>query len=154
MTMLDRMRRHKGWLKWSLAIVVLAFIFLYIPSFLDEPGAAGLNDVVASVDGRNITVARFRRTYQQQMQSYRAAYGGNVDEQLLKQLGLDQRIVQQMIEEETALAEAARLGISATDEEVRERIAELPGAPGERPFHRRRAVPAAAADAEPADAPG
>ena len=41
MTMLDRMRRHKGWLKWSLAIVVLAFIFLYIPSFLDEPGARG-----------------------------------------------------------------------------------------------------------------
>ncbi len=127
MTMLDRMRRHKGWLKWSLAIVVLAFIFLYIPSFLDEPGAAGLNDVVASVDGRNITVARFRRNYQQQMQSYRAAYGGNVDEKLLKQLGLDQRIVQQMIEEETALAEARRLGISATDEEVRERIAVLPG---------------------------
>jgi peptidyl-prolyl cis-trans isomerase D len=127
MTMLDRMRRHKGWLKWSLAVVVLAFIFLYIPSFLDEPGAAGLNDVVASVDGRNITVARFRRTYQQQMQSYRAAYGGNVDERLLKQLGLDQRIVQQMIEEETALAEAKRLGISATDEEVRERIAVLPG---------------------------
>ena len=126
MTMLDRMRRHKGWLKWSLAIVVLAFIFLYIPSFLDEPGAAGLNDVVASVDGRNITVARFRRTYQQQMQSYRAAYGGNVDEKLLKQLGIDQRIVQQMIEEETALAEAARLGITATDEEVRERIAQLP----------------------------
>jgi len=127
MTMLDRMRRHKGWLKWSLAIVVLAFIFLYIPSFLDEPGAAGLNDVVASVDGRDITVARFRRTYQQQMQSYRAAYGANVDDRLLKQLGLDDRIVQQMIEEETALAEAARLGISATDEEVRERIAVLPG---------------------------
>jgi peptidyl-prolyl cis-trans isomerase D len=127
MTMLDRMRRHKGWLKWSLFIVVLAFIFLYSPSFLDEPGAAGLNDVVASVDGRKITVARFRRVYQQQMQSYRSAYGGNVDEKLLKQLGLDQRIVQQMIEEETALAEAKRLGVSATDEEVRERIAVLPG---------------------------
>ena len=34
MTMLDRMRRHKGWLKWSLAAVVLTFIFLYIPSFM------------------------------------------------------------------------------------------------------------------------
>ena len=38
MTMLDRMRRHKGWLKWSLAVVVLAFIVLYIPSFLDSRG--------------------------------------------------------------------------------------------------------------------
>ena len=34
MTMLDRMRRHKNWLKWSLALVVLAFVLLYIPSFL------------------------------------------------------------------------------------------------------------------------
>lgn len=126
MTMLDRMRRHKSWLKWSLAIVILAFVILYIPSFLG-PGRAGNNDVVASVEGRQITVGRFRQAYQRQMQAYRAQFGGNVDEKMLKQLGIDQRIVQQMIEEETALAEAARLGISATDEEVRTRIATMPG---------------------------
>ncbi len=126
MTMLDRMRRHKSWLKWSLAIVILAFVILYIPSFLG-PGRAGNNDVVASVEGREITVGRFRQAYQRQMQAYRAQFGGNVDEKMLKQLGIDQRIVQQMIEEETALAEASRLGISATDEEVRTRIATMPG---------------------------
>jgi peptidyl-prolyl cis-trans isomerase D len=126
MTMLDRMRRHKSWLKWSLAIVILAFVILYIPSFLG-PGRAGNNDVVASVEGREITVGRFRQAYQRQMQAYRAQFGGNVDEKMLKQLGIDQRIVQQMIEEETALAEASRLGISATDEEVRIRIATMPG---------------------------
>src|SRR5512141_2570268 len=99
MTMLDRMRRHKNWLKWSLAIVVLAFILLYIPDFLRNPAAgANLHDVVASVDGHDITVARFRRQYNQQMQAYRSAYGGNVDEKLLKQLGIDQRVVQQMID--------------------------------------------------------
>src|SRR5215212_9529808 len=127
MTMLDQMRRHKGWLKWSLAIVVVSFILLYIPSFLGQDASgAGNNDVVASVEGRDITVGRFRRLYQQQMNAYRSAYGGKVDERLLKQLGIEQRIVQQMIEEETALAEAERLGISATDEEVRARIAALP----------------------------
>jgi peptidyl-prolyl cis-trans isomerase D len=126
MTMLDRMRRHKGWLKWSLAVVVLAFILLYIPSFLQTDARAGSNQVVASVDGRDITADRFRRVYQQQMQQYRSAYGANVDERMLKQLGIDQRIVQQMLEEETALVEASKLGITATDEEVRERIAVLP----------------------------
>ena len=126
MTMLDRMRRHKGWLKWSLAIVILAFIVLYIPSFL-RSDAAGNNDVVASVEGRDITVARFRQAYQRQMQAYRAQFGGNVDEQMLKQLGIDQRIVQQMIEEEAALAEAGKLGIRTSDEEVRARIASMPG---------------------------
>jgi peptidyl-prolyl cis-trans isomerase D len=124
--MLDRMRRHKGWLKWSLAIVILAFIVLYIPSFLNRD-VAGNNSVVASVDGRDITVARFRRVYQQQMQQYRAQFGANADEKLLKQLGIDQRVVQQMIEEEAALAEAKRLSITATDEEVRERIRTMPG---------------------------
>src|SRR4029450_3622782 len=127
MTMLDRMRRHRSWLKWSLAIVVVSFVLLYIPSFLNDStqGAAG-NAVVATVDGRDITAAPFRRVYQQQIQQYRQSYGANVDERLLKQLGIDQRIVQQMIQEEASLAEAARLGITASDAEVRERILALP----------------------------
>src|SRR5512145_1787312 len=123
MTMLDRMRRHKGWLKWSLAIVVVTFVALYIPSFMDNPAGAGNQDVVATVDGRDITVGRFRRMYQQQMLAYRNAYGSNMDDRLLRQLGIEQRVVQQMIEEEVALSEAGRLGIRASDEEVRGRIA-------------------------------
>src|SRR3954464_6546562 len=98
MTMLDRMRRHRGWLKWSLAIVVVSFVLLYIPSFMKD-GAQGAanNAVVADVDGREITAAQFRRVYQAQMQQYRQSYGANVDERLLKQLGIDQRIVQQLV---------------------------------------------------------
>ena len=126
MTMLDRMRRHKNWLKWSLAIVVIAFVWLYIPSFMDNPAGAGNRDVVASVGGRDITVARFRRAYQQQLQQYRQAYGAQFDDRLLRQLGIEQRIVQQMIEEELALAEADRLGIKASDEEIRARIMSFP----------------------------
>ena len=30
MTMLDKMRRHKSWLKWSLILVCLAFVVFYI----------------------------------------------------------------------------------------------------------------------------
>src|SRR5450759_3765574 len=128
MTMLDRMRRHKNWLKWSLAIVVVSFVLLYIPSFMGAgaPGVAAGNAVVADVEGRQITATQFRRVYQQQMQAYRQSYGANVDDRLLKQLGIDQRIVQQMIQEEASLAEAKRLGIKASDAEVRERILSLP----------------------------
>jgi peptidyl-prolyl cis-trans isomerase D len=127
MTMLDRMRRHKNWLKWSLVIVVVAFILLYIPNFLaNDPAGAGTRDVVASVEGRDITVAQFRRNYQQQIQAFRRAYGGNVDDRMLKQMGIDRRILQQLIDEEAGLAEARRLGITTSDEEVRARILALP----------------------------
>ncbi len=127
MTMLDRMRRHKNWLKWSLAIVVVAFVALYIPSFLeDTANSAGPNGVVATVEGRDITVTRFRRAYVTQLNAFRNAYGGNLDERFLRQMGIEQRIVQQLIEEEAALAEAGRQGITASTAEVRARILSLP----------------------------
>ena len=110
MTMLDRMRRHKGWLKWSLALVVLAFIIFYIPSFLQEPAMTGVgaapSEVVAEVEGRPVTVGEFRQRYNAQLQAYRAAYGGGLSDQLLRQLGIEQQILQQMIDEQAALIEA------------------------------------------------
>ena len=131
MTMLDRMRRHRNWLKWSLGLVVLAFIIFYIPDFLGSGGswsggAPGLRDAVAEVEGRPITVAEFRRAYYAQLQAYRNAYGGSLNEQLLKQLGVDRQILQQLVDEQAALAEAERLGIRVSDAEVRERIVRVP----------------------------
>jgi len=41
MTMLDRMRRHQSWLKWSLGLVVLAFIVFYIPDFVGQRTPVG-----------------------------------------------------------------------------------------------------------------
>src|SRR5919197_2438587 len=127
MTMLDRMRQHRNWLKWSLALVVLSFVIFYIPEFLRSTGAdAAAGETIANVAGHEITAGEFRRTYQAQLQAYRASYGGNMSEQLLKQLGIDQQILQQLVEERAALAEAERLGIEATDEEVRQRIFSMP----------------------------
>src|SRR4029079_4978514 len=114
MTMLARMPRHKNWLKWSLGLVCLAFVIFYIPDFLRGSGAdAAAGDTLAKVQGREITAGEFRRTYQAQLQAYRTAYAGNMSDQLLKQLGIDQQILQQMVDERAALAEAERLGIEA-----------------------------------------
>jgi peptidyl-prolyl cis-trans isomerase D len=125
MTMLDRMRRHKNWLKWSLAIVCLAFVVFYVPAFLVSREAASA-DVVASVDGREISTSEFRKAYQRQLSDYRARFGGNVSDQLLRQLGIDQQILQQMIDEQTIISAAARAGITVTDTEVAQRILTLP----------------------------
>lgn len=130
MTMLDRMRQHRNWLKWSLALVCLAFVVFYIPDFLS--GAAGTmptspTDTVATVNGHEIRSDEFIRTYQAQMQAYRSAYGGQMSDQLLKQLGIDQQILQQLVDERAALSEAERVGITATDAEVAQRIYAIPG---------------------------
>jgi peptidyl-prolyl cis-trans isomerase D len=127
MTMLDRMRRHKAWLKWSLALVVLTFVVFYIPSFLDTTSAgAAPSEVLAEVEGEQITVRDFQRRYTAQLQAYRNAYGAQLSEQLLRQLGIEQQILQQMVDEEAMVAEARRQGIRVNDVEVRQRILAIP----------------------------
>ena len=131
MTMLDRMRRHKGWLKWSLGLVVLAFVVFYIPSFLDDPTAIGMGaspgEVIAEIDGRDVTAGQFRQRYNAQIQAYRTAYGSNLSDQLLRQLGIQQQILQQMIDEQATFVEAERQGITVSDEELAQQIFAIPG---------------------------
>ena len=127
MTMLDRMRRHKGWLKWSLALVIFAFVFLYVPGLMDQTGGAGLpSDVIARVGDQEISLADFQQIYTRQLQAYRLESGGEISEEVLRSLGIDRQILQQMIDGHAALAEAERLGLQVSDAEVRERILTLP----------------------------
>ncbi len=127
MTMLDRMRRHKGWLKWSLALVVLTFVVFYIPDFMTTSTGAAPGEVLADVEGEPITVGQFTRRYNAQVNAYRNAYGGQMNDQLLKQLGIDRQILQQLVDEEAMVAESRKQGITVSDVEIRERILSLPG---------------------------
>jgi peptidyl-prolyl cis-trans isomerase D len=127
MTMLDRMRRHKAWLKWSLALVVLTFVVFYIPDFLTTNTGAAPSEVLAEVEGEPITVGTFTRRYNAQLTNYRNAYGGQMNDQLLKQLGIDRQILNQLVDEEAMVAESRKQGITVSDTEIRERILALPG---------------------------
>jgi peptidyl-prolyl cis-trans isomerase D len=129
MTMLDRMRRHKGWLKWSLAVVVLTFVLLYIPDFVQTTPTgtgAGPREVIAEVDGRPLTAGDFQQRYLTQVQSYRTQLGGAVSDQLLRQLGIDRQILNQMIDEQVALIEAEQNGITVSDDELAQQIFAIP----------------------------
>lgn len=131
MTMLDRMRRHKGWLKWSLGLVVLTFVAFYATDFVRDqnmvaPGAASPTDVVAEIEGIDLTAGDFQRRYLNQVQMYQAQYGGSIDEQMLRRLGVPNQILDQMIEEEAALLEAERQGLEVSDEELAQQIFSIP----------------------------
>jgi peptidyl-prolyl cis-trans isomerase D len=130
MTMLDRMRRHRGWLKWSLAVVAAAMVAFFIPQDWMQPtqtvGAAP-GEVIAEVDGHDLTAGEFQQRYIQQIQAYRTQFGGSLNNQLLRQLGVDQQILTQMIDEQVALLEAERHGITVSDEELAQQIFSIPG---------------------------
>jgi len=130
MTMLDHMRRHRGWLKWSLALVVLTFIIFYIPDFLrrDSSTAGAMSrETVASVNGHELTAGEFQQRYVALMQNYQQQFGGSMNAQLLRQLGIDQQVLSQMVDEQVAVLEAERQGIRVSDDELAQRIFAIPG---------------------------
>ena len=125
--MLDRMRQHKRWLKWSLGLVVLAFIAI-IPGVSMSPVTDPTlpSNVIARVGEHEISLLQFQQIYMQQLNNYRLQSGGDVSEEILRSLGIDRQILQQLIDEYAAITEAERLGLVVGDAEVRERIITLP----------------------------
>lgn len=116
------MRRHRGWLKYMLLLVVLAFIILYIPAFQDAD-AGGPGEVVARVGGEAVTAAEFQRAYLRERQ--RLA-GGGMDPAMLEQLGLRDQVLQMLIDRKLVVQEARRLGLGVDDETVAREIARAP----------------------------
>lgn len=126
MTMLDSMRRHRGWLKWILFFICITFVVFYIPGFLDGSAGSGMpGEAVAKVEGQPITVRDFTTQLNRRMQMFRGQ-GGNISDQMLKQLGIDRQVLQELIDEQAMLAEANRLGLNVNDAEVRAQILNFP----------------------------
>ena len=147
MTMLDRMRRHKGWLKWSLAIVALALVIFLVPEFSPfSSGVVSRAQAVADVSGTPITVGEYQRVLNNRLQQFRSQ-GGNLSSDMLKQLGIDRQVLQSLIDQRAVEAEARRRGISVTDAEVRAFILNMPAFQRERTIRRLRALPRRAAGA-------
>ena len=140
MTMLDRMRRHRG-LKWSLGLVAVTMVIFFIPQDYLQPttsvGAAP-GEAIAEVDGRELKAGDFQQRYLLRMQNYRNQFGAGMNEQLLRQLGVDQ----QVLADDRRAGGADRSG--ARDRRQRRGLAQADlrdsAAAGERAFHRRGAL--------------
>src|SRR5215213_2545120 len=111
MTMLDRMRRHRGWLKWIMGIVAVAMTAFFVP-WGDK--TVQLDEAVADVNGTAITAGEFRRELNQRLQQFQAQGGSSLPAETLKQLGFDSQVLSQLIDRKAIEAEARRRGLRAT----------------------------------------
>ncbi len=112
--------------------MVLAFVVFFIPQdFLQTGTGDGWRrrraKSIAEVEGRQLTAGDFQQRYAVQVQQYRTQFGGTMNDQLLRQLGVDQQVLTQMVDEQVALIEAERQGIKVSDEELAQQIFAIPG---------------------------
>ncbi|MBI4456383.1 MAG: peptidylprolyl isomerase [Acidobacteria bacterium] len=128
--MLDWMRRTRKRLNWILWLVIIGLGAGMVLLFVDRPGPTDIplgHEEVASVDGHPITAQEFRQTYSRMYDIYRQAYNLNSsNSNVLKALGLDKQVLNQLVSSQVILLEADKMGISATDEEVFDVIRKIP----------------------------
>ena len=116
MTMLDRARRHKNWLKWSLAVVVLTFVPSSSFPIWSRPLRRHECRRAKSLP-RSTGHHRDRWRLQQRYVSHpcvRQQFGGSLNDQLLRQLASDQQIPSLDDRRAGCLTEAEQNGITVT----------------------------------------
>lgn len=122
--MLSFMRKNaKSWIvKLLFIIIILVFVFFYGYSDLRK----GKETVLASVGSKKITVGEYQEAYKNMLQFYRNIYQGKLSEDMIRQMGLKQKALENLIERELMLQEAGRMKLAATTDEVRANIMKTP----------------------------
>lgn len=126
--MLRTMRESMKYLQWTLWLVVAVFVlFIFFDFGGFGPGATGaVSRNAASVGNMGISMQDFEREYRGLEDRMRQQLGANYDPEVfgsrIPAQALDRLVTQRIL-----AAEAESLGISVTDEELREAIRAIPG---------------------------
>jgi peptidyl-prolyl cis-trans isomerase D len=117
-----RKRARSTWIKAIFLIIVVVFIFWGVGGSI----GGGRIDVVANVNGREITLREFQRAYENVKSAYREVYKERFTADLLNTLNLRQQTLDQLIDARLLEQEALRVGFRVDDEEVRHAIKDMP----------------------------
>ncbi len=128
--MLPLFRRKKSWVKYVMSVVIVAlaattvFLFVGTPTgFMTGVGAQN----VAEVGDYSITAKDFSRHYQRVYDSYNQMYNlANQPPEIVRQLGIGQNALNQLVSQYALVAEAEEQGIKVAPAELARTIRELP----------------------------
>ncbi len=121
--MLNVMRKHAGsWMiKVILFAIVIVFVFWGVGSFRSREAST-----VATVNGEIITVADFRRAYNNLIDQYRQRFGSSLNDGMIEMLNVKSQALNQLIDRAILLQEAQKLGLRVADAEVADSVMRTP----------------------------
>jgi peptidyl-prolyl cis-trans isomerase D len=121
---LDVMRRQKKLLMGLLlAPLILGLVAYLIPGLPGGVWGTGVDSAALATVGKvDIPAATFKNQYQRFLRNNRLPN----DRQFLRTLQIEQQILKQLIDKELISAEARRLGIDATANEIQQKVLSLP----------------------------
>jgi len=122
--MLDNLRKNaSGWLaKILIALLIASFAAWGVA----DQFTGGQEQVLASVEDRDITLREFRSVYQSQLNALSRQRGERITTQEAREAGLHGRILDQMVDRTLLDAHARRLGFSVSQDAVTRSVTSSP----------------------------
>jgi parvulin-like peptidyl-prolyl isomerase len=119
--MLRFMRKYAtGWLvKGLFGVIIIVFIFWGVGSF------RGGEKVIAEVGPYKISYEEYQDAYKNIFNTYRLMYKDKLDENLLKELKIKEKVMDELINRHLLLSKAKDLGIKISDAEFDEYIGNI-----------------------------
>lgn len=114
--MLRYLRENTGnWIiKMFLGIIVIVFVFLGVGSF-----GTNQDDSVATINDEPITLKEYQQVYRSIMAQLQARFGNSLNDDLIKAFNVKQQALDTLIEQKLLLAEADKLDIVVSEQELR-----------------------------------
>jgi peptidyl-prolyl cis-trans isomerase D len=113
------MRKHAGsWLiKVMLGAIVVVFVLWGVGSWTSQRSGR-----VATVNGDTITIDEYRITYKRLIDQVRQSFGNNANEELIRSLQLEQKALDQLVDNLLVRQAASELGMQVSDEDLSQSI--------------------------------
>src|ERR1700686_3461088 len=128
--MLKLMRDSFQHLKWILVAIVAVFIlFIFVDWGAGGAGSGGPVDqraYAARVNGETISYREFDRALYYTEKNYEQMYRQPLSPDMIAQMGLPKQVLDSLVDQHLLLQQAKRLHISASPEEIRQKILEIP----------------------------
>lgn len=122
---------------WLVGLMIGAIIVVFVLWGIGTFRSAQFQ-VVAKVNGHNIYLPEYTRTYQNLLRAYQERLGSDFTEEVAKSLNLKSQAINQLIDERLIRQAGERLGLTVTDAELRHYIQSLPIFADERGFNEKR----------------
>ncbi len=117
--------KYLSWILWVIIAIFIIFIFVDFGAGIGGQRGPGGDNVAATVGQETISRLEFQRAYASTQERARQAYGDKFTPELEKQLHLPLQVLNKLVQDRILTDEARRLGLVASDEEVRKQILDI-----------------------------
>jgi len=115
-----RNKTKSPFIQGTILIIVLVFVFWGVGS-----SYRGTLNTVAKVNKQPIDYEAFKNAYDRIVDQYRSQFGGTLPKGLIESLGLEQQVIDQLIQQELLRQGARKMGILVSDLEVKQSVEKM-----------------------------